>query len=184
PRCVLAILVGRRVIPESRDPAAPPMDWAGAALSGVGLVALIWVIIEGPVKGWTSGAVLAAGATAAIAFLGFTAQQRRAVNPLLDLRLFRNRHFTAASSTIAVLFFALFGFLFLSTQYLQFVLGYSPSAAGVRALPYAGGMIVFAIGSSALVARLGTKRVVTVGMLLFAAGLAVAATVSTDSGYG
>ncbi len=83
-----------------------------------------------------------------------------------------------------VLFFALFGFLFLSTQYLQFVLGYSPSAAGVRVLPYAGAMIVFAPLSAKLVGALGTKRVVTTGMLLFSAGLAVAATVTTDSGYG
>ncbi len=83
-----------------------------------------------------------------------------------------------------VLFFALFGFLFLSTQYLQFVLGYSPSAAGVRVLPYAAAMIVFAPLSSKLVARFGTKRVTTTGMLLFSAGLAVAATVTAGTGYG
>ena len=83
-----------------------------------------------------------------------------------------------------VLFFALFGFLFLSTQYLQFVLGYSPSAAGVRVLPYAGAMIVFAPLSSKLVMSLGTKRVATAGMLLFSLGLAVAATIGTSSGYG
>ena len=81
-----------------------------------------------------------------------------------------------------VLFFALFGFLFLSTQYLQFVLGYSPSAAGLRMLPYAGAMIVAAPLSSKLVARLGTKRVVTAGMLTFARGLAIAATVTTGPG--
>jgi MFS family permease len=83
-----------------------------------------------------------------------------------------------------VLFFALFGFLFLATQYLQFVLGYSPSAAGVRVLPYAGAMILFATLSSTLVLRLGTKRVVTTGMLLFSAGLAVAATLSASPEYG
>ena len=98
--------------------------------------------------------------------------------------LFKNPRFTAASSTITVLFFALFGFLFLSTQYLQFVLGYSPSAAGLRVLPYAGAMIVFAPLSSALVARFGTKRVATTGMLLFSTGLAIAATLTTSTGYG
>jgi MFS family permease len=81
------------------------------------------------------------------------------------------------------LFFALFGFLFLSTQYLQFVLGYSPSAAGLRMLPYAGAMIVAAPLSSKLVARFGTKRVVTAGMLTFAIGLATAATLTSTSGY-
>ena len=148
PLCVLAIVVGRRVIPESRDPVARRIDWTGAALSGAGLLAFVWAVIEAPAKGWTSAAVLAAGALAAVAFTAFVVQQRRAAEPLLDLRLFRNPRFTAASATIMVLFFALFGFLFLATQYLQFVLGYSPSAAGVRVLPYAGAMIVFAPLSS------------------------------------
>jgi predicted MFS family arabinose efflux permease len=127
---------------------------------------------------------MGAGAFAAVALVAFVVQQRRAVDPLLDLGLFRNPRFTAASSTIMVLFFALFGFLFLSTQYLQFVLGYSPSAAGVRVLPYAGAMLVFAPLSSTLVGRLGTRRVATTGMLLFSAGLAVAATLDASNGYG
>ena len=133
-----------------------------------------------PRKGWTSAPVLGAGALAAVALVAFVVWQRRVEEPLLDVRLFKNPRFTAASSTIMVLFFALFGFLFLSTQYLQFVLGYSPSAAGVRVLPYAAAMIVFAPLSSKLVARFGTKRVVTTGMLLFSTGLAIAATVTTE----
>jgi MFS family permease len=83
-----------------------------------------------------------------------------------------------------LLFFALFGFLFLSTQYLQFVLGYSPSAAGLRVLPYAGAMILFAPLSAKLVLRFGTKHVAATGMVLFATGLAVAATITTSTGYG
>ena len=110
--------------------------------------------------------------------------QRRAAQPLLDVRLFRDARFSAASGTVMVLFFALFGFLFLATQYLQFVLGYSPSAAGVRVLPYAGAMIVSALLSAPLVGRCGSRGVVTAGMLLFAAGLAVAATLGTSTGYG
>jgi EmrB/QacA subfamily drug resistance transporter len=184
PLCVLAIVVGLRVVPESRDPAPARIDWAGAALSGAGLVALVWGVIEAPSEGWTSGPVLAAFALAAVALGAFVVQQRRAADPLLDLDLFRDARFSAASATIMVLFFALFGFLFLSTQYLQFVLGFEPLEAGVRVLPYAGGMIVFATLSAQLVARFGTKRVVTTGMALFSAGLAVAATVTTGSGYG
>jgi EmrB/QacA subfamily drug resistance transporter len=184
PLTAAAVLAGRRLLPESRDPAARRIDWTGAALSGAGLVALVWAIIEAPSKGWTSAPVLGAGAVAAVGLGAFVAWQRHAAEPLLDVRLFANPRFTAASATVMVLFFSLFGFLFLSTQYLQFVLGFSPSAAGVRVLPYAGAMIAFAPLSSALVARLGTKRVVTTGMLLFAAGLAVAATVTTGTGYG
>jgi EmrB/QacA subfamily drug resistance transporter len=184
PLVAVAIVAGRRLIPESRDPVVRRIDWMGAGLSGVGLVALVWAVIEAPSKGWTSAPVLGAGALAVAALVAFVIWQRHTAQPLLDVRLFRNARFTAASSTIMVLFFALFGFLFLSTQYLQFVLGYSPLDAGLRALPYAGAMILFAPLSAKLVGRLGTKRVVTTGMLLFSAGLAVAATVGTSSGYG
>jgi Na+/melibiose symporter-like transporter len=128
--------------------------------------------------------VLLAGAAAALALVAFVVRQRRAAAPLLDVRLFRDARFSAASATIMALFFALFGFLFLSTQYLQFVLGYSPWEAGLRALPYAGAMIVCAPLSATLVAHLGAKRVVTAGMLLFAGGLAVAATIDPVAGYG
>jgi EmrB/QacA subfamily drug resistance transporter len=184
PLTAIAVVAGSRLIPESRDPVARRLDWTGAALSGAGLVALVWAVIEAPSRGWTSGPVLGAGALATIMLAAFVVWQRRVEEPLLDVRLFRDARFTAASGTIMVLFFALFGFLFLSTQYLQFILGYGPSAAGVRVLPYAGAMILSAIVSSQLVARFGTKGVVTIGMALFSAGLAIAATVTTSTGYG
>ncbi len=184
PLTAIAIVAGRGLIPESRDPVARRIDWTGAALSAAGLVALVWAIIEAPSKGWTSAPVVGAAAFAAAALVAFVVQQRRAAEPLLDVRLFRDPRFTAATSTITVLFFALFGFLFLSTQYLQFVLGFSPSEAGLRVLPYAGAMIVFAPLSSRLVVRFGTKRVATAGMVLFSAGLAIAATIATTGGYG
>src|SRR3954452_7232444 len=184
PLCVVAIIVGRKVIGESRDPIARQIDWTGAVLSGAGLVAVVWAAIEAPSAGWTSGRVIGAAGLGAAFLAAFVVQQRRCAAPLLDLRLFRNPRFTAASSTIMVLFFALFGFLFLSTQYLQFVLGYSPAAAGLRALPYAGAMIVLAPLSTKLVARAGVRRVATAGMVLFSAGLGVAATMGVDTGYG
>jgi EmrB/QacA subfamily drug resistance transporter len=184
PLTAIAVVAGWKLLPDSRDPISRRIDWTGAGLSGVGLVAFVWAIIQAPSEGWTSAPVLAAGALAAVALVAFVVWQRRVEEPLLDVRLFENPRFTAASATVTVLFFALFGFLFLSTQYLQFVLGYSPSAAGVRVLPYAAAMIVFAPLSSMLVARLGTKRVVTTGMALFSTGLAFAATATTSSGYG
>jgi EmrB/QacA subfamily drug resistance transporter len=184
PVCAVAIFLGRRVVPESRDPVERGVDWTGAALSGAGLIALAWAVIEAPSDGWTSPPVLAVGGVAAVLLGAFVLQQRRAADPLLDVGLFRDPRFSAASATVMVLFFALFGFLFLATQYLQFVLGFSPSAAGVRVLPYAGAMIVFASASAKLVERYGTRRIATLGMLLFAAGLAVAATVGLGTGYG
>ena len=184
PLCVVAIGLGRAVVPESRDPHPRRVDW-----TGVGAVRRRADRARlGGDRG--AGARLDVGRGARRGRVrrdrpgGFVVQQRRAAEPLLDLRLFRDPRFSAASATIMVLFFALFGFLFLATQYLQFVLGYSPSAAGVRVLPYAGAMILFAPLSSRLVLRFGTRRVATTGMLLFSAGLAVAATVTTGTGYG
>ncbi len=109
--------------------------------------------------------------------------ERRVAEPMLEVRFFKNPRFTAASTTVTLVFFALFGFIFLATQYLQFVLGYSPFEAGVRTLPFAVAMIVAAPSSSKLVERFGTKRVVVTGMLLFAAGLVVASTSTVTSGY-
>ena len=186
PIVVAAIIGAPLLVPESREPGRAHASTGPARLlSGVGLVAFVWAIIEAPSKGWTSPPVLGALARRRRSrSVAFVVWERRVDEPLLDVRLFRNARFTAASITVTVLFFALFGFLFLSTQYLQFVLGYSPSAAGLRMLPYAGAMIVAAPLSSKLVARFGTKRVVTAGMLTFAAGLAIAATITTATGYG
>jgi EmrB/QacA subfamily drug resistance transporter len=184
PLVVLAVAAGRRLLPESRDPLARPVDWRGAALSSIGLLAFIWAIIEAPERGWDSAPVVAGFMVAAVAFAAFVAWQQHAEHPLLDVALFRNPSFSAASGTVTVLFFALFGFLFLATQYLQFVLGYSPWEAGVRVLPYAGAMIACAVISAKLVERLGTRRVVTAGMLVFAGGLAIAAGIDAGSGYG
>ena len=83
-------------MPESRDPRPARIDWAGAGLSGAGLIALVWGVIEAPSKGWTSGPVLAAFAGAALALGAFVVQQRRATDPLLDLELFRDPRFSAA----------------------------------------------------------------------------------------
>jgi MFS family permease len=102
---------------------------------------------------------------------------------MLDVRFFANPRFTAASLTISVTFFALFGFIFLATQYLQFVLGYSAFEAGLRTLPFAVAMMIVAPLSSKLVERFGTKRIVVLGMLVFASGLVVASTSSVTSGY-
>ena len=169
PLCVAAIVVGRRAIPESRDADAGRLDWPGAALSAAGLIALVYAVIEAPSEGWTSPPVVAAAVMALVLLGGFVRRQRRIAEPLLDLSLFRNPRFSAASTAVMVLFFALFGFLFLSTQYLQFVLGFSPLEAGIRILPYAVAMIVFASLSGRIVRGVGTRRVTTLGMLLFAA---------------
>ena len=93
--------------------------------------------------------------------------------PMLDVRLFRNRRFSAASGAITLAFFALFGTMFFLTQYLQLVLGYGALESGVRLMPVAAGLILGGPLSAKLVERVGTKRVVAAGLALVAGGLAL-----------
>ena len=113
----------------------------------------------------------------------FVAYELKRDDPMLDVRFFTNPRFTAASISVTLVSFALFGFIFMATQYLQFVMGYSPLSAGVHTIPFALAVMVMAPRSAKLVERFGTKRVVATGMLLFAVGLFVASTSTVTSGY-
>ena len=168
-------------VPTSRDPRVPRIDLPGLALSTAAMASLIYTIIEAPAHGWGSTQSLAGFGLAAALFAAFVVRERTAREPMLDLRLFGNLRFTAASGSVTVAFFALAGFIFLITQYFQFLKGYSPLGAGVRVLPVATSVAITSIVGTKLAVRLGTKLVVTVGllcMLVFFAWVAVA-TVST-----
>lgn len=183
PIAALTLLAGFFLVPESRDPAAGRPDPIGVVLSVVGLLSLVYAIIEAPTRGWT-GAVTLTAFTAAIVFLGlFVAWELRTTHPMLQLRLFRDPRFSAASASIALAFFALFGALFFLTQYLQLVLGYTPFQAGARTVPIAAGLVVGSALSAPATARLGTKVTVTCGMLLAAGGLTVLAGATPTSSY-
>ncbi len=178
-----ALLLGAFVIPTSRDPKQTRLDPFGALLSIVGLATLLFGIIEGPEKGWTSDIVLTAFAIAAVTLIGFVRWEQRSTHPMLDLSVFRNPRFSSASSTITLTFFALFGSMFLMTQYWQLVHGYSPLEAGVRLVPHAITMMIVAPLSARFVERLGTKRVVTAGLTLIALGLGLLSTIHATTPY-
>jgi EmrB/QacA subfamily drug resistance transporter len=184
PIAAVALIAGRFLLHESRDPAAPPLDPRGFVLSGAGLTALVWAIIEAPTQGWTDIRVLAAFAVAVTTLVAFARWELRAPHPMLDVRLFRNRRFSASSVTISLAFFALFGMIFFLTQYLQGVLGYDALEAGIRTMPVAAGLVIGGPLSARLTAALGTKRVVVGGMTIVAAGLLMLTRADVDSGYG
>ena len=178
-----AIVLGFFLIPESKDPAATPLDPVGAGLSIVGLVALVYGIIEAPSKGWTDPVVLAAFGIAAMLITVFLWWESRSEHPMLQLSFFENPRFSAASIAITLVFFAMFGTVFLNTQYLQFVLGFSPLEAGFRVMPVAT-MIVAAPLSARFAERFGTKLVVTTGLVIVAVAMSILATITVDTGYG
>jgi EmrB/QacA subfamily drug resistance transporter len=184
PFVLVALAAGRWLIPESKDPAAPPLDLPGFGLSIVGLTALVWAIIEAGASGWTDSAVLT-GFGAAAVFVGlFLAHELRTPHPMLDIRLFRNPRFSGASGAITLTFFAMFGSIFFLTQYLQGVMDYTALQAGVRVTPIAAGLILGGPLSANLAARFGTNRIVAVGLLLVATGLLIVTQFEVGSSYG
>ena len=184
PIAVLTLIAGLFLIPESRDPDAGRADPLGVALSIAGLLSLVYGVIEAPTNGWTGPVTLTAFAAAVMLLAIFAAWELRSSHPMLQLHLFRNRRFSAASATIALAFLALFGALFFLTQYLQLVLGYSPLQAGARTVPVAAGLLAGSVLSTPATRLLGTKLVVAAGMLLAAGGLGVLTTLTPASGYG
>jgi EmrB/QacA subfamily drug resistance transporter len=160
-----AVLVAVSV-PTSRDPRAPRLDMPGLVLSAAATAVLIYTIIEAPVHGWGSTRTIAGFVLATALFVAFIARERATIEPMLDLSLFRNLRFSAASGSVTVTFFALAGFIFLVTQYFQFLKGYGPLAAGVRTLPVAISVAVASVIGTKLAVRFGTKLVVTIGLVL------------------
>jgi MFS family permease len=170
-------------VPTSRDPAQPPLDIQGALLSIAGLGSLLYAIIEAPNHGWTGTQTLV-GFAIAVAFLGgFAAWEQRSEHPMLDLRYFRDRRFSASSVSVMLVFFAMFGTFFLMTQYLQLVHGYSALEAGLRTLPSALMMMVVSPSSARMVERFGARRVVTFGLSAVAFGMVLMSTMGVHTPY-
>jgi EmrB/QacA subfamily drug resistance transporter len=180
---VAALLLGIRYVPTSRDTTHSRLDPLGAVLSIVALATLLFGIIEGPAKGWTHTTVVGSFVVAALAMAGFILWEFHTEHPMLDMSVFKNARFTAASLTITLVFFALFGSLFLMTQYWQLVHGYTPLQAGVRLLPHAATMMIVAPLSARLVERIGTKRVVVTGLGLMTVGVLLLSTIGPFTPY-
>jgi EmrB/QacA subfamily drug resistance transporter len=184
PVVALALLGAAMLVPESRDPGKPRLDLVGAGLSTAGLSALVWGLIEAPGRGWSSSVILGAFAVGAAIMAAFVAWEHRSAHPMLDVRVFRNPRFSAASVSIAFMFFALMGVVYFLTTYVQTVLGYGTLDTGVRMLPIAGGMIVASRLSVVVAGRLGTKLAVAGGLGIVALALAQFATFGVDTAYG
>jgi EmrB/QacA subfamily drug resistance transporter len=170
-------------VPSSKDPDAAPIDWPGLILSSVGMGTLVLSIIQAPNWGWGSARTLATIAAGVIIIAAFISVERRAARPMLDVGLFRNLRFTAASGSITIGFFTLAGFTFLITQYFQFVKAYSPLGTGVRLLPVATSIAIAALAGTRLAMRIGNKAVVAAGLALFGIGLLWIATNDASTEY-
>lgn len=183
PVSVLAIAGGILFVPTSRDPAAPRIDAPGLILSAVGITALVYTVIEAPTWGWTGTRTLLGFAFAATVLAVFATWERHSTHPMLDVSVFAHRRFSGGSLAVTAGFLTLFGFIFVITQYFQFIKNYSAFETGVRLLPVAGSIALASIAGPRLVERIGTTAVVAAGLTIFAAGLAWASTAKASTSY-
>ena len=183
PLALVAMALVVAFVPTSRDPSVPPLDRPGLLLSTLGIGLLVFGIIEAPETGWGSPETLALLAGGAALLGSFVAWERRTAAPMLDLALFRNLRFSAASASVTVSFFALFGFIFLVTQYFQFLKGYGPLETGLRILPVATAVAISSIAGTKLAVTYGNKVVVSTGLGLMGIGFAWISTASVATGY-
>ena len=136
-----------------------------------GLVALVYGLIQGPEYGWSDGVVIGAFVAAVVFLVGWVRIELAQSDPLLDPRLFRFRRFAVGSFGVTSGFLVMFGMFFILTQYLQFVLGYSPLEAGVRTLPFAVTMVLVAPNGPRLSRRIGRGPTIATGMTVGSVGL-------------
>jgi EmrB/QacA subfamily drug resistance transporter len=183
PFILLALVGGWFLVPKSRDPEQGRLDPVGAGLSIVGIVALVYGLIQAPTEGWASGRTLTAFAIAAVVLTVFVLWELRAEEPMLDIRYFRNPAFSTGTGGMILVFMALFGVMFLITQYFQLVLGYSPLSTALRLLPMAPIMIIVAPLTPRITARFGANRAVAFGMSLVAGGLLLFRGVGVHTSY-
>jgi EmrB/QacA subfamily drug resistance transporter len=183
PLALVTAVAAYAFVPESRDPAVPGLDAVGLGLSVAMLASLTYTIIEAPARGWSAAPTVGGFGLAAVLLVAFVVHERRTPHPMLDVTLFRDRRFSAASGAVTITFFALFGFIFLVTQYFQFVRGYGALSTGARILPVALSIAVASVIGAALAPRIGTKVVVTTGLVLFGTSFLWISTTGASTPY-
>ncbi|MFE1026825.1 MFS transporter [Streptomyces sp. NPDC058818] len=161
-----------------------PLDLPGTLLASGGLFGIVYGLVRGPVDGWDGPVVLIALFAGAALLAGFVHHGINHKNPMLPMRLFRSRAFSGISAASLLMFLGMFGSIFLLSQYMQGVLGYSPTEAGLRMLPWTGMPMLVAPIAGILSDQIGGRPVVAAGLFLQAAGLGyLASVITTDASY-
>ncbi|HEX3424684.1 MAG TPA: MFS transporter [Acidimicrobiales bacterium] len=184
PVVTLTVVGAVVLLPRSRAPVPRPIDGRGSLLWAGSLALLLFAVIEGPVRGWRSFPVLAAGAVACGLLVLFARQERRARAPMLPPPVARDRRMRAGATSVVGMFFALFGTQFTLTQWIQGSLGRSALVAGLCFTPMALATVVTTNRGPRLARRIGPRAVVTAGLAVMGSGLALAAIAETVSGHG
>src|SRR6201996_5602448 len=166
PVTIAGVIASIILVPESRNPAAGRIDYVGVLASVLGLVLLVFGIVQGgDGKSWGSLGVLGPALGGLVVLGLFAWYESRIDHPSLDVRLFKKRTLSASVTAIFLLFFGMGGVYFFSSFYLQNVRGYSPVVTGLLAIPFAAGQFVASPRSASLVSRYGPRAVIFAGML-------------------
>ncbi|MBF6172519.1 MFS transporter [Nocardia blacklockiae] len=184
PLVIVGLIAVALLVPESRSGNRFPIDLPGVALSAGGMLALTYGFIRFGDKGWGDGIGWATVAAGLVILGGFVLAQRRIRYPLVDLGLFSTSGFRWGTGFSILVQFAMFGLFFTVPQYFQAVLGADSLGSGLRLLPLIGGLVVGTRVVDKLLPRLGIRTVLATGFVVLAAGLALGALTSADSGYG
>jgi len=178
-----AIPLGAARLRESHGPAAR-LDVTGVGLVTASALGLVWGLVRANSNGWTSPEIVGSLVAGVLLLIAFVAWERRAAEPMLPMRYFENRAFAAANAASLLMFFGMFGSIFLLTQYLQNVQGNSPLDAGLRMLPWTGMPMIVAPIAGALTDRIGARPLLVTGLALQATALAwLAAITAPDVAY-
>ncbi len=172
--------IARARLTESHGPATS-LDLPGVVLASLGLLGIVYGVVSGNDHGWTSATVLAPIVIGALLVAGFVAWELRARQPMLPMHLFRSRGFTMTNAASLLMFFGMFGSIFLLAQFLQVVQGYSPLEAGLRTLPWTGMPVLIAPLAGALSDRIGGRSLLVTGLALQAIGLGWLAAVASPT---
>ena len=179
----LAVLGTALFVPASADPDAPRIDVLGAGLTVLGLGCVVYSIIEAPDRGWAAPVTLGGLALGLVALVAFVLWELRTTHPLLDPRLFGKPAFAAGTLSIFLQFFAFFGFVFVSMQYLQLVRGDSPLVAALSVLPMGAAMMLSSRVVPLALRRVSAAACCVTGLLLITAGLVVLSRLTQGSSY-
>ena len=183
PAAVVAAVATVLTVPESRQPGSARLDLWGLLTSSAAIGLLVYTVIEAPQYGWGAARTIAGFAGTVVIGAVFVLLERRTVAPMLDVSLFRVPAFSAANGAVTVAFFALFGFIFLITQYFQFIRGYGALSTGVRILPVAVSIAVGSVAGARLASRIGTRVIVVCGLAIFGIAFAWIAVSATNEPY-
>lgn len=179
----IGIIFNQLLTPNSADEHQTPIDWLGGILSTLGLLGLVYGIIEAPAHGIFASDVMAALIVGALGLASFVWWQRRTKHPMLDMKLFSRAAFSVSALSVTLVFFALMGIFFSMSQLFQLVMGYGAFESSLRTLPLMMLMILASPFVPNIVKRFGTRWTVTAGLILVSVAFVIMSQWPTAPSY-